>query len=155
MLVASAGLSTGTRYTRALLTASMLVRPGRLVARRADAVARSAFLRRFLFGKYYIADPLGPTDEAIRGFLAGHLLHTDLASAWRVLRTDDPRERLGEIESPVLVLWGADDPQLPLDDAFEYTRRLRAKLRVIADCGHLLIGERPDACADAISSFVL
>jgi pimeloyl-ACP methyl ester carboxylesterase len=27
-------------------------------------------------------------------------------------------------------------------------------LRVIADCGHLLIGERPDACADAIESFL-
>jgi pimeloyl-ACP methyl ester carboxylesterase len=25
---------------------------------------------------------------------------------------------------------------------------------VIADCGHLLIGERPDACADAITGFL-
>ena len=41
------------------------------------------------------------------------------------------------------IVWGARDPQLPLDDAFEFTRRLRAKLRVVADCGHLVIGERP------------
>jgi pimeloyl-ACP methyl ester carboxylesterase len=39
-------------------------------------------------------------------------------------------------------------------DAFEYARRLRAKLRVITDCGHLLIGERPDACLDAIEAFI-
>jgi pimeloyl-ACP methyl ester carboxylesterase len=25
---------------------------------------------------------------------------------------------------------------------------------VISDCGHLLIGERPDACADAIANFL-
>jgi pimeloyl-ACP methyl ester carboxylesterase len=36
----------------------------------------------------------------------------------------------------------------------EYARRLRAPLRVIADCGHLLIGERPDACLRAIREFL-
>ena len=39
-------------------------------------------------------------------------------------------------------------------DAFDYARRLRARLRVIADCGHLVIAERPEACADAIESFL-
>jgi pimeloyl-ACP methyl ester carboxylesterase len=36
----------------------------------------------------------------------------------------------------------------------EYARRLRAPLRTISGCGHLLIGERPDACLAAISDFV-
>jgi pimeloyl-ACP methyl ester carboxylesterase len=36
----------------------------------------------------------------------------------------------------------------------EYARRLRAPLRSIAGCGHLLIGERPDACLAAIRGFV-
>ena len=53
----------------------------------------------------------------------------------------------------MLVLWGARDRQVPVADAFEYARRLRAPLRLIADCGHLLIGERPDACARAIDEF--
>ena len=39
---------------------------------------------------------------------------------------------------------------MPLADGMEYARRLRAPLRVIADCGHLLIGERPDAVLRAI-----
>jgi pimeloyl-ACP methyl ester carboxylesterase len=39
-------------------------------------------------------------------------------------------------------------------DAFEYARRLRAPLRLIADCGHLLIGERPDVCAAAVEAFL-
>jgi pimeloyl-ACP methyl ester carboxylesterase len=154
VLAASAGLSSGTRFQQRLLSLSMVMRPGRLVARRQDLVVRSPRLRRALFGAYYVADPLGMTEGAVRGFLAGHLLHTDIASAWRALRTDDPREQLEAIRCPVLVLWGSLDAQLPLDDAFEYTRRLRARLRVIPECGHLLIGERPDACADAILSFV-
>ena len=52
------------------------------------------------------------------------------------------------------MLWGAKDNQLPLDDAFDYARRLRAPLRTIADCGHLLIVERPAACLDAVESFL-
>jgi pimeloyl-ACP methyl ester carboxylesterase len=43
---------------------------------------------------------------------------------------------------------------VPLADGFDYARRLGAPLRVIADCGHLLVGERPGACADAIESFL-
>ena len=64
---------------------------------------------------------------------------------------DDPRRELEAISCPTLVLWGARDPQLPIGDAFEYARRLRAKLRLIADCGHLVIVERPAACLDALA----
>jgi pimeloyl-ACP methyl ester carboxylesterase len=154
VLAAAAGLSTGTRFGRSLVTASMVMRPGRLAARHTDRVVRSQFLRQALLGAYYVADPVGLTESGVRGFLAGHLLHTDIGSAWRALRTDDPRERLHALRAPSLLLWGSEDAQLPLDDAFEYARRLRAPLRVIPDCGHLLIGERPDACADAILSFI-
>ena len=93
-------------------------------------------------------------DVHVRGFLAAQLLHTDVDSAWQALRRDDPRQELDAVRCRVLVLWGAEDVQLPLDDAFEYTRRLRARLRVIPGCGHLLIGERPEACADAIERFL-
>ena len=57
------------------------------------------------------------------------------------------------VACPTLVLFGARDRQVPLQDGFEYARRLRAPLRVIADCGHLLIGERPDVCARAALDF--
>ena len=67
------------------------------------------------------------------------------------MNADDPRRDLAEVACPVVILWGARDPQLPLDDAFEYTRRLGAKLRVVADCGHLVIVERPAACLDALA----
>jgi pimeloyl-ACP methyl ester carboxylesterase len=154
VLAGSAGLSLGGVWLRNLLTAFTIVRPGRLAGRHRSLVARSRLLRRFVFGLVSVADPVGLTDSAVDGFLAGQVLHTDTASAWRALRDDDPREELEHIRCPALVLWGAEDAQLPLDDAFEYARRLRAPLRTIAGCGHLLIGERPGACADAIERFL-
>jgi pimeloyl-ACP methyl ester carboxylesterase len=154
VLAGSAGLSIGARWARDLLTAFTIVRPGRLAGRYRTLVARSPALRRLVFGFVSVTDPVGLTDLAVEGFLAGQVLHTDTASAWRALRDDDPREELERLRVPALVLWGADDAQLPLDDAFEYARRLRAPLRTIAGCGHLLIGERPEACAHAINDFL-
>jgi pimeloyl-ACP methyl ester carboxylesterase len=154
VLAAAAGLSIGNVWGRNLLSAFSVVRPGRVAARNRRWVARSTLLRRLVFGFVSVADPPGLTEEAVEGFLAAQLLHTDIGSAWQALRVDDPRQELEAIGAPALVLWGAEDAQLPLDDAFEYTRRLRARLRVIPSCGHLLIGERPDVCDRAIAEFL-
>ncbi len=154
VLAAAAGLSVGNIWGRNLLSVFSIIRPGRLAARYRSRVSRSPLLRRLVFGFVSVADPAGLTDEAVEGFLAAQLLHTDVGSAWRALQADDPREELDAIRCPVLVLWGAEDVQLPLDDAFEYARRLHARLRVIPGCGHLLIGERPEACDRAIEDFL-
>jgi len=154
VLASAAGLSIGNVWGRQLLSILTSVRPGRLAARYRGWVSRSPLLRRVVFGFVSVADPAGLTDEAVEGFLAAQLLHTDLDSAWQALRREDPRQELEAVGCPVLVLWGAEDVQLPLDDAFEYTRRLHARLRVIPGCGHLLIAERAEACADAIERFL-
>jgi pimeloyl-ACP methyl ester carboxylesterase len=154
VLAGSAGLSIGNVWGRQLMSVFSTVRPGRLAAQQRGRVARSPLLRRVVFGAVSVADPVALTNEAVEGFLAAQLLHTDVDSAWQALRADDPRQELEQVRVPVLVLWGAEDSQLPLDDAFEYTRRLRARLRVIPGCGHLLIGERPDACDRAIADFL-
>jgi 4,5:9,10-diseco-3-hydroxy-5,9,17-trioxoandrosta-1(10),2-diene-4-oate hydrolase len=154
VLAAAAGLSVGNVWGRNMLSVFSIIRPGRLAARYRSRVSRSPLLRRLVFGFVSVADPPGLTDQAVEGFLAAQLLHTDVGSAWRALQADDPREELDAIRCPVLVLWGAEDVQLPLDDAFEYARRLHARLRVIPGCGHLLIGERPEACDQAIEDFL-
>ena len=80
----------------------------------------------------------------------------DYRAAFHLDRPLDAQDRSAgrRITCPVLVLWGGRDRQVSVEDGFEYARRLRAPLRVIADCGHLLIGERPEACADAIEEFL-
>jgi pimeloyl-ACP methyl ester carboxylesterase len=154
VLAASAGLSIGRAWPRNVLTLFTALRPGRLAGRYRSLVARSVLLRRAVFGVVSVSDPVGLTDRAVEGFLSGQVLHTDIGSAWKALRLDDPRQELEQIRCPALVLWGADDAQIPLEDAYEYSRRLHAPLRVVAGCGHLLIGECPEACAHAIGAFV-
>ena len=116
-------------------------------------MARSAALKTLVFGRWGASDPPALSPEMAEAFLSGPARHTDTVSAAKALVRDDPRPDLDRVRCPVLLFWGARDNQLPVEDAFEYARRLRAPLRVIADCGHLLIGERPEACADAIESF--
>jgi pimeloyl-ACP methyl ester carboxylesterase len=154
VLVAAAGISSATRRAKYGLRILGIIGPRRLVAPWADRVADSAFLRYVVFGRWGASDPLIMSRAAVDGFLDGTRLTTDSPSAARALVVDDVRQELGDVRCPTLVLWGARDNQLPLADAFDYARRLGAELRVIADCGHLLIGERPDLCAEAIESFL-
>ena len=150
LLVAPSGIRTGDRVVRAVVLASAAVRPARFVAPFRHRFSERLWYRRVLFRPWFVSDPLALSSRATLGFLDGPPTHTDMSSAGRAMLADDPRRDLEQVSCPAVVLWGARDAQLPLDDAFEYTRRLRAKLRVVADCGHLLIGERPHACLDAL-----
>jgi esterase len=154
VLAGAAGISSGRRSARYALTVTGIVKPARKIAPHRRLVARSATLKRLVFGRWGAADPAALSPELVEAFLAGPALHTDTVSAAKALVRDDVRPDLDRVRCPALVLWGARDNQLSVEDAFEYARRLRARLRVIADCGHLLIAERPEACADAINEFL-
>jgi len=107
-----------------------------------------------VFGFFEVSDAAAFSPAAVEGFLAGPALHTDVLSAGRALVADDPRIDLGAVRCPCLVLAGARDHMVPVSDAIEYARRLRAPLRIVPDCGHLVIGERPDACVEAIEELL-
>ena len=154
VLAAAAGISSGTRSARYALTITGILKPGRRIAPHRRLVARSPVLRSLVFGRWGAADPQALAPDVVDAFLSGPARHTDTVSAAKALVRDDPRADLDRVRCPSLVLWGARDNQLPVGDAFDYVRRLRGRLRVISDCGHLLIGERPDACADAIEAFL-
>jgi magnesium chelatase accessory protein len=154
VLAAAAGISSTSRRARYGLRILGIIGPRRLVAPWAGSVAGSPFLRYAVFGHWGASDPLIMSAAAVDGFLEGTRLTSDSVSAARAVVADDVRPELGELRCPTLVLWGARDNQLPLVDGFEFARRLDAPLRVIADCGHLLIGERPDLCAAAIETFI-
>ncbi|HEY6836942.1 MAG TPA: alpha/beta fold hydrolase [Gaiellaceae bacterium] len=154
VLAGAAGISSGTRQARYALTMTGLIKPGKRIAPYRRRVARSPGLKTLVFGRWGASDPPALSAHVAEAFLSGPARHTDTVSAAKALVRDDPRSDLDRVRCPVLLLWGARDHQLPIDDAFDYARRLRAPLRTIADCGHLLIGERPEACADAIESFL-
>ena len=154
VLAGCAGISSGTRRSQQALTLVALVKPGKRVARRRRVFARHPVLKRIAFGFVGVADPLALDPLAAEGFLAGSGLHTDVRTAGDALVRTDPRGDLGLVRCPSMVLHGARDAQVPLRDAFEYARRMSAPLRVIADCGHLLIGERPRPVVAAIRDFL-
>jgi pimeloyl-ACP methyl ester carboxylesterase len=154
VLAGAAGISSGKRRARYGLTVTGLLKPGRKIAPHRRRVARSALLKTLVFGRWGASDPPALPENVAEAFLSGPARHTDPVSAAKALVRDDPRRDLDRVQCSTLLLWGARDNQLPIGDAFEYARRLRAPLRAIADCGHLLIGERPDACADAIEAFL-
>lgn len=154
VLAGCAGISSATRGAERALTLVSLVKPGKHVSRWRRAVARRARLRGLAFGSISVADPGALAPRAANGFLAGSGLYTDVRSAGDALVRSDPRLDLERVRCRSLVLHGARDVQVPLRDAFEYARRLRAPLRTVADCGHLVIGERPQAVLDAISDWI-
>jgi 3-oxoadipate enol-lactonase len=154
VLAAGAGISSATKIGEATVTLLGVVQPGRLIGRRARSVSRSELGRKLAFGWWGVADPAGFDPEMAEAFLLGPPQHTDTVSAGRALVASDPRSDLDRVGCPCLCLWGARDNWVPLKDGMEYARRLRAPLRTIADCGHLLIGERPDAVVRAVRDFV-
>jgi len=149
VLAAAAGISSSTRRAEMMITLAAFIQPGRIVAKRTEQIGRSRRLRRLVFGTFEVANPDLLTERAVHGLLRGTTLHTDTLGAGRALVRDDPRQDLDRVRCPVLVLWGGRDKQVPVEDGFEYARRLRAPIRVIPDCGHLLISERPGVCARA------
>jgi pimeloyl-ACP methyl ester carboxylesterase len=154
LLVSPAGIRTTKRGVRAVVVAATVVRPGRFVAPFRHRYASRVWYRRAIFRPWFVSDPVSLPPRAARGLLDAMPEHTNTVIAGRAMLADDPRLELEAIACPVVVLWGARDAQLPLEDAFEYARRLRATLRLVADCGHLVIVERPAACLDALADLV-
>lgn len=154
VVAAGAGITSSTLWAERILALVGWIQPGRRISPHWRVVARSAALKRLVFGHWFVADPAALSEDAVEALLVDVNLHSDTHSAFRALVGDDPRGDLHLVQCPSLLLWGAEDNQLPLDDAFDYARRLRARLRTIADCGHLLIVERPDACLEAIEGFL-
>ncbi|MHB8650615.1 MAG: alpha/beta fold hydrolase [Gaiellaceae bacterium] len=154
VLAAAAGISSATPTGEAIVTAIGRFDPTRFVARHRRRIARSRLGRAAAFGWWGVADPAGFDPEMAEAFLAGPALHQDTHSAGKALVRSDPRTDLERVRCPCLCLWGANDNWTPLADGFEYARRLRAPLRAIAGCGHLLIGERPDAVLLAVTGFI-
>jgi pimeloyl-ACP methyl ester carboxylesterase len=154
LLAAPSGIGSSTRRSARYLALVGVLRPAQRISPLAETIGRRPRLRRLVFGPVAVADPRAFRPAAVGGFLSGSAEYTDFRSAARALVASDPRLDLERVRCPALVLHGARDPQVPLRDGFEYARRLRAPVRVVADCGHLLIGERPAAVVDAIEALL-
>jgi len=153
-LVAAAGIVSVTKRAEIWLAATGAVRPAKIMTRFRGTFARRPRLRWLPFGVWGAVDPPGLSPESVLGFLEGPSQHTDVGSAGRALLMDDPRPDLDRLRCSVFLLWGARDRLVPLEDGFEYARRLRAPIRTLPAAGHLLVGEHPRACAEILLEFL-
>jgi cis-3-alkyl-4-acyloxetan-2-one decarboxylase len=154
VLAAAAGIGSTSRAAEVTLAVLGAAKPGRWIAPHRRAWARSRLGRWAAFGWWGVADPDALDPAQAEAFLVGPARHSDTRQAGRALLVSDPRTELDRVRCPCLCLWGASDNWVRPQDGMEYARRLRAPLRMIAGCGHLLIGERPDVCLAAIRDFV-
>lgn len=154
VLAAAAGITSGRGTAVARVTMHSFVHVGKVVTMQRRRLARSPLGRTLAFGWWGVADPVGLEPAMAEAFLEGPSRHTNTTSAGRALVATDPRLELDRVQCPCLCLWGTRDNWVPLADGFEYARRLRAPLRAIADCGHLLIGERPEVVVRALREFL-
>ena len=150
VLVAAAGISTSSRATRRYVALTTRVRPARLARPLVKRYGTRRRVRRALLGPWFVSDADALPTDATRSLFRDVHRHADIVAAGRAMTRDDLRTDLSAIACPVVVLWGARDLQLPLSDGFELARRTGAPIRVVADCGHLLLVERPDAVVAAL-----
>jgi pimeloyl-ACP methyl ester carboxylesterase len=154
VLAATAGIGSATRRAAIWLAVMGVLRPSRVAARFRHQAMRNAALRRVFFSYWGAHDPAALSPEATLGFLEGPAHASDVDSSGRALTRDDPRLDLARVSCPCLLVWGACDRLVPLEEGFEYARRLRAPIRAVAGAGHLLIGERPDEFAALVDEFL-
>ena len=76
--------------------------------------------------------------------------------ALRAIMDYDYRDRLPEIEIPVLIVWGRNDILIPVADAYEYERLIGSNARAVVfdDTGHLAMLERPTRFNRLLREFV-
>jgi pimeloyl-ACP methyl ester carboxylesterase len=153
-LVSAAGIVSVTRRAQIWLGITGALRPAQIMTRHRTTFARRPRLRWLPFGLWGAVDPPGLSPQSVLGFLEGPSQHTDVGTAGRALLRDDPRPDLDRVTCPVLLLWGARDRLVPLEDGFEYARRLRVPIRVLPAAGHLVVGEQPRECALILESFL-
>jgi pimeloyl-ACP methyl ester carboxylesterase len=144
VLIAAAGLSTAELPHAQLLAAARLVAAGTPLASRVESpIVRRPRLRRAVM-QWVIRYPerlsIPLAQELVLsfgkpGFVAGLRAIFDYAY----------RERLPEIEIPVLIVWGREDLLVPVGDAFRYAELIgaNARIEIFEDTGHAPMLERP------------
>jgi pimeloyl-ACP methyl ester carboxylesterase len=76
--------------------------------------------------------------------------------AFDALTSYDFKDRLAEIEIPVLLVWGENDMLVPVVDSSRYQRMIGPNARrvIFSDTGHVPMIERPSRFHELLSEFL-
>ena len=124
------------------------------LAIRSDMPVRRRRLRSRLLG-LIVAHPDRLPGELILAVVRGTGKQTTVPAALEAMTRYPIRDRLGEIECATLIIWGADDRLVPVQDASEFEWLIPDSRKVIyEDTGHLPMLERPDRFNADVGAFI-
>jgi Predicted hydrolases or acyltransferases (alpha/beta hydrolase superfamily) len=143
-LVSAAGISHARMYRAPAETAARMARAAAPFAmRRYDRALRRPRLRRRMIG-HIVHRPELMRREMLWELIRYGLDPPGLVAALRGLAGYDFLDRLPDVETPTLIVWGRNDLVVPVSDALEYARLIRgSQLEIFDGCGHLPMAERP------------
>jgi pimeloyl-ACP methyl ester carboxylesterase len=153
VLVSPAGITSEYLARRPLITLARLVAMAEVgLAGRREAFVRRPRLRRAVL-QAVLRYP-----ERLSGPLAWELLHGGRAGvlpALDALIGYSVRDRLAEIEIPVLLVWGRNDILVPVGDAERYAELIGPNARkvIFEDTGHVPMIERPSRFNPLVAEF--
>jgi pimeloyl-ACP methyl ester carboxylesterase len=154
-LVSAAGLSTELLPRVPLLTAARVVAAGMPLASRIEAgVVHRPRLRRAAM-QFVVRYP-----EKLSVPLAQELVLSagkpGFVDGLAAIMDYSYRDRLPEIEIPVLIVWGRNDLLVPVGDAWRYARLIgaNARVEVFEDTGHAPMLERPTRFNELLRAFL-
>jgi pimeloyl-ACP methyl ester carboxylesterase len=158
VLVSAAGLSIEHQRNERVLRAlerldNLLIYTGGWAATRSETLTRRPRMRRQmmrLVAHRAEALPAPLIAEQVKGSgKPGFVPALDALTDYPI------RERLGEIECPVLVVWGEKDRLIPVRDAHEFGRLIpNVQVEVWPDTGHVAMLERPAAFNALVDRFL-
>lgn len=114
------------------------------------------------FIEWMVADDAVVTDEFVREFHA--MFRREGNRRAELMRmsaydTGEPLPVLAQVQAPVLILWGRENPQLPVTHVERFTAALIQSPRVVSKvypgAGHLLPVEKPRDSARDVLGFVV
>ncbi|WEG11783.1 alpha/beta hydrolase [Pullulanibacillus sp. KACC 23026] len=148
------------------LSAAGYMGPVKKQLRMATKIPFFPFFLRLYFQKYNAMktfldvthDPSIITEEMMEGYkkpLREKAFYHSLTRLIQDREGDLTTPEVGEIEQPVLLLWGRQDRIVPLEIGERFKKEMKqAELKVFEETGHLLPEERPKEVAEAIIQFI-
>jgi pimeloyl-ACP methyl ester carboxylesterase len=119
-----------------------------------DAIVRRVFElgmpHRVRLSDRHLAEYLRPF-----GGEAGPAAFARVAASIKCVALKGREDDLAHLEIPVLVLWGEDDPFLPVDVAERLNEAIPSStLGLLPGCGHFLVDEAPDTIGPMIFEYL-
>ena len=156
VLVSAAGLSIEYQRREPLLSIARLTAPLNtwVFSQRRDLFVRRPRLRRAAL-QSVVRYPEKLTAELTYEQLAG-TGKPGFVAALDALMSYSFRERLEQIEVPVLIVWGENDMLVPIGDAGRFERLIgeNARKEIFEDTGHAPMLERPTRFNELLAGFL-